>query len=105
MIILENKAYDIRSHQLSEQLHACDANTWITVDWRHTSMSPDQLLEAYLPFVEACHAQCLKVKLILTVAKGVQFSQNLQPIVFCGHTYNPFRFDEVLYREKEINDA
>lgn len=76
------------------------SSTQIIVDWRETSLSPTQLIDQYLPVVERCHTLGYKVKVIMSIVKGVQFSQNPQPIVFCGHTYNPFKFDEVEYFEK-----
>ena len=105
MIIVRNKIYDIHTHTIEHLLKAVHRDDVVLVDWCQCDQSTDELIQAYLPVVEALHQLGCQVKVRMPLVKGVQFSQHQPPIVFCGHKYNPFRFDQVDYCFKETTDA
>lgn len=68
-------------------------------DWSE-ERDPALLLERDLTRVQAAKARGETVAVRMSVALGVRFSQHHPPVVFCGHTNNPFAFDRVEFVPK-----
>ena len=71
----------------------------VLFDWSD-ERDPALLLERDLSRVQAAKARGEVVSVRMSVALGVRFSQHHPPVVFCGHTNNPFAFDRVEFIPK-----
>jgi len=67
----------------------------LLVDWTIRPLSPQKILQTYLPLVEFAHELGYRVQLRIPLVLMSRFSYDSDPIVFCGHTLNPFAFDQV----------
>jgi hypothetical protein len=97
MISIQGQTYEINSVQLNDKLNQLTKDTWVMVDWTDEKTSIQEIIQNYLEFVKKCHKRGFKVQVKMRIATAVLFSQAQEPIVFCGHTFNPFRFDHVVY--------
>ena len=68
---------------------------YIIVDWEKCSLTPQDILRHYLPIVEFAHKLKYRVEAKIPLILMSRFAYDANPIVFCGHTMNPFAFDDV----------
>ena len=105
MVTIQNHSYHVSDRQLRNTLDQLNTDTWIMVDWTHESGSVQELIDQYLEFVEQCHRLGFKVQVHMRIVTALMFAQASEPIVFCGHTYNPFRFDRVVYAMEKNDES
>lgn len=67
----------------------------LIVDWTQSTLNPSEIIDQYLPIVQYAHSVGYSVELRIPVLLISQFAYRDQPIVFCGHTLNPFAFEKV----------
>lgn len=67
----------------------------LLVEWTTRPLTPQKILQTYLPLVEFAHELGYRVQLRIPLVLMSRFSYDSDPIVFCGHTLNPFAFDQV----------
>lgn len=72
-----------------------DSNAMLTVDWTKHDLTTQNVMERYLPLVQFAHRLGYRVEVKIPLRLMSQFSYSNEPIVFCGHTMNPFAFDQV----------
>ena len=67
----------------------------LVVDWTKSSLTPQQIVQTCLPLVQFAHEQGYPVHVKIPLVLMTRFSYDGEPIVFCGHTLNPFVFEQV----------
>lgn len=68
---------------------------YIIVDWEKSPLAPQDIIQYYLPLVEFAHELEYRVEAKIPLILMSRFAYDANPIVFCGHTMNPFAFDDV----------
>ena len=68
---------------------------YIIVDWEKSSLALQDIIQYYLPLVEFAHKLKYRVEAKIPLILMSRFAYDANPIVFCGHTMNPFAFDDV----------
>ncbi|HCT62677.1 MAG TPA: hypothetical protein DIC19_01110 [Erysipelotrichaceae bacterium] len=67
----------------------------LLIDWTKCRLTPQEIIQTYLPIVEFAHELGYRVEVKIPLVLMSRFSYDADPIVFCGHTLNPFAFDDV----------
>lgn len=99
MLVLKDRQFDpiIEDHALiKDQLVGVrTTDDVLVVDWTKSSLTPQEIIDTYLPIVEFAHELGYRVEVKIPLVLMSRFSYDADPIVFCGHTLNPFAFEDV----------
>ena len=91
---LDPELVPIEMIQETLKIHA-HPDAFLIVDWTKKPLTPQMVVEHYLPLVQFAHNLGYRVEVKIPLRLMSQFSYSNDPIVFCGHTMNPFAFDNV----------
>lgn len=99
MLVLKGRQFDptIEDHALiKDQIVGLrTVDDVLVVDWTKSPLTPQEIIRTYLPIVEFAHELAYRVELKVPLVLMTRFSYDADPIVFCGHTLNPFAFEDV----------
>lgn len=99
MLILKDKVFnpliDDRFMIKKQLIQFQSSEHVLLVDWTENLMEPQDIIQTYLPFVERAHELGYRVEAKIPLILMSRFAYVTNPIVFCGHTMNPFAFDDV----------
>ena len=79
--------YQLKQHRVNQDV--------LKVDWTKRPLTAHEIMQTYLPLVKFAQELGYRVHARIPLVLISRFSYDADPIVFCGHTLNPFAFEKV----------